>query len=70
MHTVLLELARLACPVGMALMMWMMMRGTRPRDAPSSADARGDHPSEVDALRAEVEQLKADHAARPTTGRR
>ena len=65
MHTVLLDLARLSCPAGMGLMMWMMMRG-------KGNDAGEQPPSaqQVERLRAEVERLKADDAARPATGKR
>ena len=60
MATVFYTLAVLACPVGMGLMMFMMMRGQKSSTAaaPGPAD-RG----EVEALRAEVEALKADRAA-------
>jgi len=57
MATVFYTLAVLACPVGMGLMMFMMMRGQK-TSTPQAAD-RG----EVDALRAEVEALKAERAA-------
>jgi hypothetical protein len=63
-HGVLLGLAKLACPVGMGLMMWMMMRGQHHRDtstAGSPAASDGDHAPQVDALRSEIEMLKADH---------
>jgi hypothetical protein len=56
MDSLLLAAAVLACPVGMGLMMWFMMRGHG-----ESADA--DKRSEVEQLRAEVERLKADRAA-------
>jgi hypothetical protein len=60
MATLFYALAVLACPVAMGLMMFMMMRGQKGSTAqpPSPAD-RG----EIDALRAEVEALKADRAA-------
>ena len=60
MASVLYALALLACPVGMGLMMFMMMRGQKSSTPPTpSAADRG----EVDALRAEIEALKADRAA-------
>jgi hypothetical protein len=67
LHSVLLGLAQLACPVGMGLMMWMLIRGQRVRDtsaAGSPVASGGDHASDVDALRAEIELLKADHVQR------
>lgn len=60
--------AVLACPVGMGLMMWFMMRGTKSsspdQDQPehTSADAELAH------LRAEMDQLRAaQRDVRPTT---
>jgi hypothetical protein len=58
----LYALALLACPVGMGLMMWIMMRGQN--NSTHQAQRPADR-GEVDALRAEVEALKADHAALP-----
>jgi hypothetical protein len=55
MESLLLTLAVLACPAGMGLMMWMMMGRRRP--------AADDKQEQVDALRAEVEALKANRAA-------
>lgn len=59
MSSVFYTLALLACPVGMGLMMFMMMRGhdKTPVSAPP-ADR-----SEIEGLRAEIEALKADRAA-------
>ena len=62
MSSVLYAVALLACPVGMGLMMLLMMRGQNK----SSADQTEGGPaarSEVDALRAEIEALKAQRAA-------
>lgn len=56
MDSLLLAAAVLACPVGMGLMMWFMMRGQR-----DGADT--DKRAEVEQLRAEVDRLKADRAA-------
>ncbi|MGH8573942.1 MAG: hypothetical protein ACREX8_15415, partial [Gammaproteobacteria bacterium] len=55
--------ALLACPIGMGLMMWMMMRGKRG----SSGDRSGGQ-EQVAALRAEIDQLKADRAGQRTPG--
>jgi nitrogen fixation-related uncharacterized protein len=59
MQSLLLGVAVLACPVGMVLMMWMMMRG-QGRDTAASEDYASQQ--EVQALRAEIEQLKAQRA--------
>ncbi len=66
-------LGSLACPVGVGLMMWTMMRGQRSGNnaagAGSASPVRGgDQSSQVAALRTEIEQLKADRAARPVSG--
>jgi hypothetical protein len=65
MQSLLLGVAVLACPVGMGLMIWMMMRD-------HSKDAGGgEGPSwqqQVQALRAEIEQLKAQRANERTRG--
>lgn len=47
--------ALLACPIGMGLMMWMMMRGGN-KDASTQSTNTHD---EVTRLRAEVDQLRA-----------
>jgi len=52
-----LGVAVLACPVGMGLMMWLMMRGGQ--------NKRGEQ--QVAQLRAEIDELKAGRAARVTT---
>ncbi len=60
MEALLLGLAVLACPVGMGVMMWMMMRGS------GGSGSQGDQAAaqEVARLRAEVDQLRAarEHA--------
>lgn len=59
MTEALYALALLACPLGMGLMMWFMMRSgknaaaTTPPAHPSSSDA------ELAQLRAEVDQMRA-----------
>jgi len=62
MSSVLYSLAFLACPVGMGLMMFLMMRGQNKSSADQAEGGSADR-SEVDALRAEVEALKAQRAA-------
>jgi nitrogen fixation-related uncharacterized protein len=65
MQSLLLGVAVLACPVGMTLMMWMMMRGQGKETA-----GMKDHgwQQEAEVLRAEIEQLKAQRANDRTTG--
>lgn len=59
MAELLYPLALLACPLGMGLMMWMMMRGNK-HDS-SSQQATGT--DELTRLRAEVDQLRAAERA-------
>lgn len=66
-------LAALACPLGMGLMMWMMMRGQRQdtRNAgvnQSGAGESGDRLGQIAELRAEIDELKTDRAARGVGG--
>jgi hypothetical protein len=61
MSSVFYTIALLACPVGMGLMMFMMMRQGKGREDQAQPADR----SEVEALRAEIEALKADRAAQP-----
>jgi hypothetical protein len=49
-------------PGGVGLMMWMMMRGHSDKDSTGQGGHSADR-SEVDALRAEIEVLKAQRAA-------
>jgi hypothetical protein len=65
MQSLLLGVAVLACPAGMGLMMWMMMRG-KGNDTAASEDHGSQQ--EIQALRAEIEQLKAQRADDRTAG--
>lgn len=49
--------AVLACPVGMGLMMWFMMRGKK--DSSTSSPQQPASDAELAKLRAEVDQLRA-----------
>ncbi|MGH3980430.1 MAG: hypothetical protein ACRDRZ_15730 [Pseudonocardiaceae bacterium] len=62
MEALLLGLAVLACPVGMGVMMWMMMRGSGSQGSGSQGDQAA--AQEVTRLRTEVDQLRAarEHA--------
>jgi hypothetical protein len=51
-------LAVLACPVGMGVMMWFMMRGGK-HSAPAAPAQPSASDAELVALRAEVDQLRA-----------
>ncbi|MHA7294597.1 hypothetical protein [Arthrobacter sp. HLT1-21] len=55
MSETLYALALLACPVGMGLMMWLMMRGNKS----SPAQEKPLDEAELVKLRAEVDQLRA-----------
>ena len=68
MQSLFLGLAALACPVGMGLMMWMMMRGQRKSPAEDSGGTGGGQ--QVAQLRAEIDQLKADREAQRAKGGR
>jgi predicted aminopeptidase len=60
-------LALLACPVGMGVMMWMMMRmqGSAGAAAPESpAETTVGKQAELVKLRAEIDQLRAEGADR------
>ena len=57
MTTLFYSLAILACPVGMGLMMWFMMRGSKQPASPESPPP--DAGAELARLRAEIDQLQA-----------
>lgn len=59
-------LALLACPVGMGLMMWFMMRGAK--GAKGAAPDALASPDEVRRLRAEVESLRGSRQEPGVTG--
>lgn len=66
MEQLLLVLAVLACPVGMGLMMWFMMRGR------SEQPATPDQEQELARLRAQIEALRpapADNGCSPPVAR-
>lgn len=56
----LYALALLACPVGMGLMMWMMMRGNQQQPPPRTENAAD--ADELARLRSEVDRLHAERA--------
>ncbi|GHG01692.1 hypothetical protein GCM10018777_10440 [Streptomyces albogriseolus] len=62
MANLLYILPALACPVGMGLMMWFMMRPKRG----SQADPTGDR-QELTRLRKEIDALRSEQASRDTT---
>lgn len=71
----LFSLLLLACPVGMGLMMWMMMRGSGQQNSSVSAKQQKsglstEQSAEVTRLRAEVDQLRAERRdQQQSTGR-
>ena len=62
MELLLVGLVALACPVGMGVMMWVMMRGSRSHQNESASD------EQVAQLRAEVDQLRQTQAPREQAG--
>jgi hypothetical protein len=68
MQTLLLGLAALACPVGMGAMMWMMMRGGNKGGNKNAADTGSQGQQQLEQLRSEIDQLKAERATQRTNG--
>ncbi|MGH3520330.1 MAG: hypothetical protein ACRDQ7_23685 [Haloechinothrix sp.] len=64
MELLLISLAVLACPVGMGVMMWMMMRGNKQKDSSSAPPKATGTDAELAQLRAELDQLKAERGQR------
>jgi len=60
MSQVFYALAVLACPVGMGLMMWLMMRGGKKKPADTTASTATE--AEVAQLRANLDRLRASRA--------
>jgi hypothetical protein len=63
MQSLLVVAEALACPVGMGLMMWMMMRGHGTRDQTVDSGSQ-----QIDELRAEIERLKAERTTDSRSG--
>jgi hypothetical protein len=59
----LYALALLACPVGMGVMMWVMMRGHKPEPEDTAAKQ-----AELAALQAQIDQLRAAQRDRDRGG--
>lgn len=69
MPEALYSLALLACPVGMGLMMWFMMKGKKSDQSGTSAQSPEPN-ARVAQLQAELDQVKAqlrDETAKPPT---
>lgn len=65
MESVLLTIAVLACPVGMGLMMWFMGPGrSSGAGIGAGSGTEEDRAAQVEQLRAEIDQLKAERAAK------
>ncbi|MDX3308203.1 hypothetical protein P1S61_03595 [Streptomyces sp. ME08-AFT2] len=62
MENLLYLLPVLACPVGMGLMMWFMMRPKHGAQAGPTADRQ-----ELTRLRKEIDALRSEQASRETT---
>ncbi len=67
MPTIFYSLAILACPVGMGLMMWFMMRGNKEPSSTGSGSSAPDAGAELARLRAEINQLQAAQRETHTT---
>ncbi len=61
MPQIFYSLALLACPLGMGVMMYFMMRGNK--QEPSKGSTDGATSEELTRLRAEVDQLRAHQRA-------
>jgi hypothetical protein len=59
MTQIFYSLAVLACPVGMGLMMWFMMRGTKQSTPPAPTPQDDPTGAELARLRAEIDQLQS-----------
>ncbi len=60
--------ALLACPVGMGVMMWFMMRGMKSQPPEQDQPKHTSADAELTQLRAEMDQLRAaQRDVRPTT---
>lgn len=64
MNNLLYLLPVLACPVGMGLMMWFMMRGKRPAAGPSDRAPTAAQDQELARLRKEVEALRDEQTGK------
>jgi hypothetical protein len=56
----------LACPVGMGIMMWIMMRGKPSSTAPQQPDQQTRQQAEIALLRDEIAQLRREQTPQPS----